>query len=696
MRHQATTLSLLVNVLAGLTSCGADLTPEDYRAPVAGKVRILRDTYGVPHVVARDLRSLSFGVGYAQAEDQLENLARNYLLGEGRGAEFLGQPHLPIDQLVRALDLPRLAREGYAQLTPELRGMLDAFSAGINAYMKGHPDAVADWIEPAEPHDALGLGLYINTLFVMGDCRADLERAGIQVAGWEPALPEASLWGSNQFAVDPKRSATGAAMLSMDPHLPHEGVLRWYEMHQVGPGVNALGATFFGFPFVAMGRTLTTAWCQTVNAPDLGDVFALQLHPDNPHQYRTPDSWATMDVSMETYRVATPRGAEEIERPVLRSQFGPVMAEQDGVAYTFRISLPAAGAGVDQGLSILRANNLREFRAALNRRGLSMFNFVYADRHGDTFYISNGLVPRRDTRISSHDIRPAEQAWADWQGIHPLEDLPQVANPTNGYLMNTNSGPQNVTDAEAPDRADFPPYMIRQSLNSRARRLSSLLKNDDSVSWNEMVAYATDTQLEAAETLDKLAGQIRDARDPLVKEAWRVLHAWDQRTDLESRGAVLFAYLVTDDELRTALKKGESTATTRSVKRVAQSVLDRFGDLDVPWRQFSRIRRGDLEVGVAGSGGWALQVGAALRPTYGDLIDGRRYCRGGSSYGMIVDFSGSTRAVSCLPFGVSENPESPYFSNMLPVYARRDFKPAWFLPDEIAAHATTDVILEHD
>jgi acyl-homoserine-lactone acylase len=686
-------IAKLFVVLPAITLAAVDAaipTLEDYGAPAPGKVRIVRDTFGVPHIVARDHASMFFGVGFAQAEDQLANIARNYLVSEGRGAEFLGQDHLPLDHLVRSLDLPRLAKEGCAKLSPEVRALLSAFSAGINAYIEQNKDAIPNWIEPTEPHDPLGLGLYVNTVFVVGDCRQDLARAGIKLSNWKSATTDRPQWGSNQFAIEPSRSATGAAMLSMDPHLPHQGVLRWYEMHQVGPDINAMGATFFGLPFVALGRTFDTAWCQTVNAPDLGDVFALQINPRQPHQYRDPEGWQSFDITTENYRVASANGMKEISQRVMRSKFGPAMTRKGNVAYTFRIALPPADATIQQGLAILRARNLEQFRAALNYRGLAMFNFVYADRHGDTFYISNGLVPKRDGQISSHNIRPAEKAWADWQGIHPLNDLPQIDNPSCGYLMNTNSGPQNVTETDALNPENFPAYMMAQTMNSRARRLLSLLKGDTSISWEEMLLYATDTQLEAEAPLARLHQLIAGSTDPLVKAAWDALRKWDRRTDLDSRGAVLFFYLMMDKDLVGALDRGEPNNVIAAVQRVSGEVNDRFGSLDVPWQEFSRIRRGKHDIGIAGSGGIGGFVGAALRPTNGPLVDGQRYCRGGSSYGMIVDFSGQTRSVSCLPFGVSEHPASPHFADMLPLYAQRRFKPAWFLPREIAANTESD------
>ena len=113
------------------------------------------------------------------------------------------------------------------------------------------------------------------------------------------------------------------------------------------------------------------------------------------------------------------------------------------------------------------------------------------------------------------------------------------------------------------------------------------------------------------------------------------------------------------------------------------------------WSEFSRIRRGTQEAGVIGNGIREIRLGAmtALRPTYGRLEGGRRYCTGGSSYAMVVDFSCGVHAVSCLPYGISDDPASPHFADQMPLYVKGAFKPAWFWPDELKANAESDQVL---
>ncbi len=711
---------------------------DDYDAPPAGSVRVLRDRYGVPHIIARDNRSLFYGVGYAQAEDQLENLVTNLLRGEGRAAEREGKSQLSADHIMRLFKVPARARDQFANLDDAIREQLSAFADGVNAYIDEHRGEIPDWVEPIEPHQVLGFSMYINTMFSVGHCQRDLSKAGIKVAASAQALPgrgqyarlsrgsdprdfgdrwellrglDASLgeadfdFGSNQFAVAPARSASGACMLSMDPHLRHSGFFRWYEMHLVGPEINAMGACFFGNPYVTMGRTEQTAWCMTVNGPDLGDVFALKINPDNPRQYKGLDGWQEFETGAETYRIATPQGTVEKTLPARWSEVGPVVAQRDGTAYAFALPVTDAPAPTRQSYEMLKAQNLTEFREAIKNLELVMFNIAYADRHGDIFYISNGRVPVRDQRIASSEIRPGDEAWARWQGIHKQSELPQVHNPPNGYLLNTNSGPQTAIPEGAPDPKDFPKYMMSHRSNSRSRRLAELLAADESITFDEMRDYATDTRVDTAR--DNVPGLIaaidadtettgEDAA--LLANVKRTLAGWDQRADLDSRGAVLYFALLTDDRVVKAMGAQQPQEIVAAIVTVARAVHKKFGALDVPWKQFSRIRRGEHELGIAGTGSARTPagistIGTALRPTYGEIKDGQRFCTGGSSYGMIVDFSGETRAISCLPFGVSEHPDSPHFADQLQLYVKRQFKPAWFTPDELRSNAETNRVL---
>ncbi|MBX3411547.1 MAG: penicillin acylase family protein [Pirellulales bacterium] len=695
----------LLALVVSLPAAAATL--EDYGPPATGAVKIVRDKFGVPHIIAGDSWSLFYGVGYCQAEDQLENLYVNLLRGQGRAAEREGFNQMIFDHLMRLLNIPQRAQEAYAVLTAEEREHLDAFAAGVNAYIAKNRVQVPDWITPIEPHEIVGFAMYVDTMFCISHCRDDLTRAGIKLVGLESLdRDRESAFGSNQFAVSPQRSASGAAQLSMDPHLPHSGFFRWYEMHLVSPEINVMGACFFGSPYVSMGRTVDTAWCMTVNAPDLGDVFTFEVNPENPQQYKGLAGWQEFEESKETYHVAMPSGATKQTMPCKRTDLGPVIKEQDGVAYVFALPLPEGPSRVRQLYQMAKAHDVQSFRSSLEPLGLAMFNIVYADKAGDIFYISNGRVPKRDTRISSHDLRPGDQEWARWQGFHTIDELPQVLNPKSGYLLNTNSGPQNVTPDEAPRSSDFVPYLMGQEANSRWRRLAELLAGDESIDWSEMHEYAVDTKLEAGtQHKDAIVSLLRaqldsagDARDT-VAEAADVLERWDLRTDVDSRGAALFFHLWTNDAFVKAVEANEGPTAVKELLEVAADMRKQLGSLDAPWGDFSRIRRGEIEMGIAGCGIHRTRqgnetIGATLRPSGGEVKRGHRYLTAGSSYGMIVDFAGETQAVSCLPYGVSDHPQSPHFADQMSLYVAGKFKPAWFFPADVAANRESEIVLD--
>lgn len=689
--------SLVTLFSAAFSQAQSRVSLSDYGEAAEGEVRILRDSYGVPHIVSNDQVSLFFGAGYALAQDQLERLGLNYLSANGRAAEVLGADEVQNDTLVRLLQLPQRAAKGYASLSPDRRRLIDAYARGINRFIETADESQKpEWIEPISSEDVVAFGLYVNAMFAVNDCIRDLRMNGVQLSYTAPFQSQGT-WGSNQFAIAPKKSATHSCMLSMDPHLRHSGFFLWHEMHLIGPEINVMGASLIGLPFVGMGRTVDTAWCMTVNGPDLGDIFVLEVDPKNPKRYKTPDGWEQFVARQEKLRIKAGNRFMERDLPILNSKFGPVITVQGNRAYAVKLSVPAGEDSIEQGFQMMVAKNLSEFKQALKLQGLLMFNILYGDRAGDIFFVSNGRVGKRSEEIDSHALRPAAEASSDWEGIHAFKELPQVENPSSGYLMNTNSGPQNTTIPKQLQPSDFPSYMIGHTDNSRSRRLEQLLKDDSSVTWQELIEYATDTKLEADDVLSKMFSLL-EKRKPSSSEKQtddilQVLEDWDRRADVASKGTVLFYYLINDQACLTALAASDASSFQQNAIQVGKNVVDQFGSLDVAWGEFSRIRRGDKELPMAG---WPASgpVGSTLRPIGGRLNGNKHYCYGGSSYGMLVDFSGRSQSVSCLPFGVSGQPSSPNFDNMLPLYSQRKFKPTNFLPEDLRADIASEITLK--
>ncbi len=665
-----------------------------------GNVRIVRDNYGVPHIYSDTESGLFFGAGYAQAEDQLENLAKNYLRAAGRLAEIEGELSLPQDILVRAFGIPEQARAGFAELDPDVRIHFESFAAGINAFINEHRADIPVWVKEVSPEDGVALALYSNLMFTLPHCERDLRTAGIEyirLAGMEAGAR--APMASNQFAVGPNRSETGAAMLSMDPHLALHGWTRFYEVHLSGPDLNVMGATFLGLPYVGMGHNGRVAWSMTVNSPDLGDVFALELNPGNPLQYRGPEGWEDISSTIESLGVATPGGIVNRKNQFLKTRFGPVVAQGEGVAYAFSIPRIESSRDLRQLYDMAKARNVDSLRAPIAEQGLPLFNILSIDTAGDSYFISSGRVPVRDTRISSKTIRPASEQWAEWMGYHASSELPQSSGDQSGIMLNTNSGPASVCADPQLSSDNFPPYMIGDAPNSRSRRLRELLEANSSISWEEMRQYAADTRVELADRvippLLEAIGLLGDnfAGDQnLLSQCSQTLRDWDRHTDIDSRGAIYFVQIGQHPRIQVLLSEGISDPNDvfQIMVEAAKETIDEFGSLDAPWGDYSRLQIGELDLPCAGYGG---NLSPALRPTRGTLRGGRRIAEYGTSYAMLVDFSGRARAMSILPFGQSANQDSPHFADQAPLYSQGQYKPAWFHRDEVEANKSREYSL---
>ncbi|MEM7233655.1 MAG: penicillin acylase family protein [Planctomycetota bacterium] len=679
-----------VLAIAGF-GCSSRLSYDQLVPEGETQAQVIRDRFGVPHIFARDERALYFAFGRAQAQDQLERLVRNYRRAVGRLAEIDGDNALREDRIWRRMRLESIARENYSSLPEDLRGNLEAFVAGVNEIIAARSGRVPDWVSPVSPYETLAFGQMVGLSFLLGSTLGELRATGAPTLSW---IPEAERWiGSNQFAVSPSRSESGAALLSMDPHLRFSGFQRWYEAHLVCGDLNVAGACFLGSPWIGMGHTENVAWSMTVNAPDLGDVFELELSEDR-DTYKSPDGWKPLRSRKETFRIRDDDGGlRVITEPILDCELGPVFSRVGNRAYVVRLAGWGELRAPAQLTAMARAKDVRELRTALSGGGLVMFNIVSADTSGNIHYISNALVPKRSERPSTEAIRPAAEAGAAWTGYHSWDELPQVLNPNAGFVLNCNSGPQNVAPGAPIRPEDFPTYFMRHEDNDRSLRLRALLQADESVSFVELHRYAVDAHILAADRwvdpfLERLEKEDRkslpagDRRDLAAVEM--VLKSWDRSAKRESRGTALFLKIA--GRLPDPKAESASNSLVPQVLKLARELKEQLGAFDVAWGEVHRLRRGSRDEGVRG-----LATGGAitLRPTAGRPDrNGRDYVRGGSSYGMVVEMTNPPRSRSCLPFGISDDPESKHFADQLPLYARGDYKAFPFQESEILAEET--------
>ena len=208
-------------------ACSALLVICQAGAGAAEDISIVRDDFGVPHIFAASEAGAAYGMGYAQAQDRLEEIFKQYRRATGTMSEAFGQQHFRDDYRQRLWQHATMAQAGYDKSSPKVRAIIEAYQAGVKQYMKEHPAEVPAWASDIQPWMCVALARYIIWGWPEGDAGGDLRRGGIEP---DPI----DYHGSNQWLVAPGRTANGVPIACIDPHLSWYNQFRFYEARLYG------------------------------------------------------------------------------------------------------------------------------------------------------------------------------------------------------------------------------------------------------------------------------------------------------------------------------------------------------------------------------------------------------------------------------------------------------------------------------
>jgi penicillin amidase/acyl-homoserine-lactone acylase len=688
------TLSLLLVCPATLRSAdppGGAWTGGEY------DVRVLRDTWGVPHVFGVTDADVAYGLAYAHAEDDFATMQDALLAARGKLASVYGRRAAPNDYMVHLFRIWDLVRERYeTELSPETRAICEAYADGANRYAALHPKEVKSGLLPIRGQDIIAgfvhkLPLFFgidSTLRDLMDPERTGESSNRDAAGALPgnASPGPGT-GSNAFAVAPGRAADGQTFLAVNSHQPWEGPVAWYEVHlRSEQGWEVAGGVFPGSPVVFHGHNPNLGWASTVNNPDLVDVYALETNPENPDQYRFDGEWRDLEIRTAPIEVKLWGPISwTYKREVLWSVYGPVLRQPHGT-YAIRYAGMDEVRMVEQWYRMNKARSFDEWLDAMQLMSLPMFNFIYADGEGNIFYLYNGLLPVRSEGYDWSETLPGNTSDTLWTEYLPFERLPQVKNPESGFTQNCNSSPFRTTIGPGnPDPKDYSTTLgIETRMTNRALRALELLGADDSITQEEFYTYKYDMAYTRESWVGELLGKIQESPppgDPVLQEALAVLRAWDLRTDPTNPGAAIG--VLTMFPLRAARFRGlPPPDLVETFAEVAHALKKTHGRIDVPWSEVNRLRRGKVDLGLGGGPD-------ILHAVYGgELIDGRITGRAGDSLVVLVtwDENGvSSRSIS--PYGTAVQDESsPHYADQAPLFVKRQTKPILLSEADIRAH----------
>ncbi|HET8644539.1 MAG TPA: acylase, partial [Vicinamibacteria bacterium] len=509
--------------------------------PPAGRyhVRILRDRWGVPHVLGRSDPDVAYGLAWAHAEDDFRNIQDSLLATRGRLASVYGHRFAASDYLVHLLRVWEVVEQGYDQrLAPETRALLEAYAAGLNHYAAAHADEAVAELYPVSGRDLVAGTVHKLPIFF----GLDLVLREL-MSGAPPAA--GAVLGSNAFAVAPLRSADGRTRLLVNSHQPWEGPAAWYEAHlRSDAGWDAVGGLFPGSPVILHGHNRRLGWAHTVNFPDLVDVYRLQLDPADERRYRFEGGWRELEVRTVPLRVKLLGPLRwTFRRPASWSVHGPVLHTPHG-AYALRIAGLGEVRQLEQWYRMNRARDYGEWSAALAMGALPMFNTVYADADGHVAYHYLAALPQRPPGPDWSGTLPGDSAALVWRDLLPFHLLPSVVDPPSGFVQNCNNTPFQTTAGPGnPDTAAYARVPgIETHMSNRARRALELLGGDASITAEEFEAYKFDVTYAGTSAVAG-AWQRLAAADPggdaLLGEALDVLRGWDLRAAPDSPAAAL-------------------------------------------------------------------------------------------------------------------------------------------------------------
>ena len=659
--------------------------------PLARNVTIYRDTYGVPHVFGRTDASTVFGFAYAQAEDNFWRVEENFIHAVGRASELYGERMLEEDQRNRALEIPRLAREEYARLDSHMRSLCDAFAAGFNYYLERHPEVRPRLLTKIEPWYTLAFIRY--NYYQNGFARdPGLRRIKLQTAHIENDLKEHT--GSNGWVIGPSRSATGNAMLFINPHLSFFGSGQVYEVHvHSDEGWNFTGYTRFGFPLPYVGHNENGGWVSTDNAADLSDVYMETFDdPARPLAYKYGKGYRLATERVEEIRVKTANGLETRKFTMRKTHHGPILGARDGKLLSIRMAKFESDGWLREWYDMTRAKSLAALKRAMTPLNMLFGNVMYADRQGNTWYLYNGAVPRRDPRFDWTKPVDGSDPATEWQGYHTIDELPQLTNPKTGWMQNCNTTPFLLTSEGNPDPKQFPKYMVQEGDNPRGAISREILASKSRFTFDEWTRLAFDTRvMNAGKRLPALIAALKQHLDTNANEQLRGVYdelvRWNHRATNDSVAMTLFS--LWHDRLED--NKNELSALTEVINALQRD----FGTWKVAWGELNRLQRIDESKGEEFQDGRpSIPVSGvngndgAVFTLYAAPIPGqkRRYGVAGGSYVSVVEFAPKVRALSIHTFGASGDPKSKHYMDQAVLYTRGEFKPAWLTLEDIRAN----------
>jgi penicillin amidase len=765
-----TVLAVSLNVQAKPPAPAETITLEGLVRPVD----ILVDRWGVPHVYAASEDDLFFAQGFNAARDRLFQLDLWRRRGLGELSEVFGPSFVEQDKAARLFLYRGDMAAEWSRYGRNAEKITRAFVAGLNAYvewLERNPSrlpvefrtlgyAPAKW----RPEDVVRIRSHGLTRNLRSEvaragtaCKADLAadeiRFGLQPpwqaqmpAGLDPCLPKDLLRvfdlatqgarltkdalkgaalapvhtalyseeyaeGSNNWVVAPSKSATRRAIMANDPHRAYSAPSLRYIAHLSAPGLNVIGAGEPALPGISIGHNGTIAFGLTIFNIDQEDLYAYELNPANPREYRYQTGWEAMKVVHDEIRV---KGAPPVAAELVFTRHGPLIytEKEKNRAFAVRSCWLEPGMSPYFGsVDYMRAKTFRQFQQSMLNWGAPTENQVYADVKGNIGWVPGGLAPIRPNWDGLLPV-PGDGRY-EWAGFWRGDQLPSSYNPKEGWIATANH--MNLP-------ADYP-YRERKlgfewTNESRYRRVAEVLAALPKVTIEDSMRLQNDIVSIPARRLVALVKPLSSA-DGKAQAAIDLLRNWDAAERADSAEAALLEVWITrhlGKAFREAVLPKEAAAaiTTTDIAVMLDALenpAQRFGEnapakrdallaasLAPAWAEMEKLQGPDAkqwqwgklhhnlnEHAMAGAVDDTMRAklnvgpmpksGGAYTPNQSTYRASDFRHTNGPSFRVVVDVGNWDNSRAVNHPGQSGDPESPHYRDLAPLWSKGEYFP---------------------
>jgi len=652
-------------------------------------IEIVRDQYGVPHIYGKTDAEVAYGLAWAHSEDDFKTIQQGYLAGNGLLSKHIGINGAGADLITQVIESKETVNKLFHTLSPEFVKVLEGYSAGMNKYAETYPEKVL--VKKLFPITPRKMARYSFLQLFIANGADRLVRNVFENNVNSDFIYQNEMNGSNAIALNSNKTGKKETFLAINPHQPFDGPTSWYEAHLISEeGTNIIGATFAGAPCILIGVNKHLAWTHTVNYPDKADIFKLQMHPKKKGVYLVDKKEFKLETKKAKAYIKILGIPIKVSRKFYKSIYGPTLKNKSGY-YSIRTPSLYNIKSLEQWWKMNKAKSFSEFYEIIKTRNLPGYNIGYADKNDTIFYISNGIIPKRDERYNWRGVVPGNTKKTLWNEYYNIEDLPQVINPKSGFIYNANHSPfKSTSENENPKAENFSKTMGYELYdNNRSTRLLQLIESHDKIDFETFRKIKNDRTFPTPMNYNFVdinnIFEMVPENYPEFAELLESIQSWDRTADADSYGAGTYAmfYYQANKYYKSYINKKYSKELIADILlEVKSKMLNDFKTKKVKLGDFQKLVRGDKEIPIFG----LPDVITAMRGVTHE--NGKIKISHGESYVGLVRFTeNGPEYESVSPYGTSDDPNSPHYGDQMEMLSEFKTKKMTFDRDLIISNS---------